>query len=207
MTFSSRFRRAAKGRGLKVRYDDRCESRGWDWNQDGPVLSLVHHTAGAATSSTDPTNPGNLKGANQGVVDYVRHDSSYGPFANATLDRDGTLYVHCLNATWHGGVGTFDGTRWAHLDVRPLLSGSLVCRDLWGTEVISKGVRKDFTRAQKRTLGKLHCVLRDAQGWKGWKYRIANHRDWAWPRGRKNDSLYDWRRFRLQAHREWLRKP
>ena len=37
---------------------------------------MVHHTAGAATSSTRASHPGNQKGANKGVINYVQVSSA-----------------------------------------------------------------------------------------------------------------------------------
>ena len=70
-----------------------------------PEGCLHHHTAGAATSSTDPNNKGNQKGANSGVVSWVIAPNQSHAWANACIDRDGTLYIISSLANWHAGLG------------------------------------------------------------------------------------------------------
>ena len=72
--------------------------KGWTTNYTGPWLGykglpvalVLHHTAGARTDSVDPRDPGNQKGANAGIVNFVQNHYRV-PAANFTLDRDGTV--------------------------------------------------------------------------------------------------------------------
>lgn len=175
---------------------------GWDkvrrkpWPRKGvPVALMVHHTAGAATDSTNPNHPGNKKGANAGVISFVQNHYQV-PAANFTLDRDGTVYVHSAWPVWHAGRGSFKG-------VKPFnalgISDNLGNDYMLGVEVVSKGLKRDFTKAQKVSLGKLANACKDAAGWKGFYRRLPNHRTWA--PNRKIDSRYS-----LLALRRWARR-
>lgn len=170
-------------------------TRGRSWLHGTPDALFLHHTAGAATSSTDPDHPGNQPGANSGVVAWVQHASSAYPWANATLDRDGTLYWHSDLSAWHSGIGSFTGTQWGRLGIPD--NGAHLAT--WGLEVVSKGLAPDFTREQKRTLDALMVGMRLALGWDGWRYRLPQHKDWA--PARKVDTLYsqEWVLARAQA--------
>lgn len=153
-----------------------------------PVALVLHHTAGAATESTDPAHPGNQKGANSGVVNFVQNHYKV-PAANFTLDRDGTLYVHACRPIWHAGLGTFSGkTPWNALGVQKDMGN----RYMLGVEVVSKGRKKDFTRAQIKALRGLQEACGDAAKWperkRRAKVRRPRHKDWAGPR--KPDILY-----------------
>lgn len=167
--------------------------RGISWRRKGkPVALMVHHTAGAATQSRNPKNAGNQKGANAGVIRFVQSHYKV-PAANFTLDRDGTVYVHSAWPVWHAGRGSFKGVkRFARLNI-PDDAGNDY---MMGVEVVSKGRKRDFTAAQKESLGKLANAVKDAAGWKGFYMRLPNHKTWA-PR-RKIDSRYT-----LKALRRW----
>jgi len=161
--------------------------RGIDWQGRNrkPVALLCHHTAGAATESTDPKDPGNRKGANDGVVRFVHKHPEFGiPAANFTLDRDGTVYVHSLYPVYHAGKGEFTGWPYKSLNI-PRDRGNDF---MLGVEVVDRGRKRSFTKAQKRALGELANACRDACGWSGFTKRLPNHRTWA-PR-RKPDTLY-----------------
>ena len=166
------------------------------WPRKGvPVALMVHHTAGAATDSTNPKHPGNRKGANAGVISYIQNHFKV-PAANFTLDRDGTVYVHSAWPVWHAGRGSFKG-------VKPFdklrVSDNLGNDYMLGVEVVSKGLKRDFTKAQKVSLGKLANACKDAAGWKGFYRRLPNHKTWA--PNRKIDSRYT-----LLALRRWARR-
>ncbi len=148
-----------------------------------PVALLVHHTAGAATESTNPAHPGNRKGANDGQINYIQNHFEV-PAANFTLDRDGTLYVHSAYPVWHAGVGEFK--LWPHSSLGiPANKGNDY---MVGVEVVSKGRVKDFTDAQKKALGALAQACKDASEWSGVVKRLPNHRTWA--PNRKPDTKY-----------------
>jgi hypothetical protein len=190
MSFSNRLKKALDARlNGRVRY-----MRNWTnmytgpWKGPGgvPVALVLHHTAGAATDSTDPKHPGNQRGANNGVVNFVQSKYKV-PAANFTLDRDGTVYVHAANPVWHAGEGTFVGKEpWAAFGI-PRNDGN---RWMLGVEIVSKGRKKDFTKAQIDSLIALINACRDAGNWShtGTKY-LPRHRDWAGPR--KVDIVYD----------------
>lgn len=170
--------------------------RGITWRRKGkPVALMAHHTAGAATESTNPSNPGNRRGANAGVISFVQNHYKV-PAANFTLDRDGTVYVHCAYPVWHAGRGSFKGVkRFARLNI-PDDAGNDY---MMGVEIVSKGRKRDFTALQKQSFGQLANAVKDAAGWKGFYMRLPNHKTWA-PR-RKVDTRYS-----LRALRRWAAK-
>lgn len=190
MSFSNHLKAALDSRlKNRVRY-----LRGWTndytggWKGPGglPVGLVLHHTAGAATDSTDPKNPGNKTGANNGVVNFVQNHFRV-PAANFTLDRDGTVYVHAANPVWHAGEGTFVGKPpWSSFGI-PRNDAN---RWMLGVEVVSKGRKKDYTAAQIDSLVALARACRDAADWNhtGTKY-LPRHKDWAGRR--KIDILYE----------------
>jgi hypothetical protein len=152
-----------------------------------PVALLLHHTAGAATTSTNPVNKGNLKGANQGQVDYVaRHFSA--PASGFVLDRDGTVYCLAAYPCWGSGVGAFTTVPFKQLCV-PVNEGH---RWMIQVEIVSKGLTPDYTTAQIASLVDLAQAVSDASGWDGTPtYRLPQHgKDWAKPLGRKIDIQY-----------------
>lgn len=192
MGFAWRLRRALKREipGGKVKF-----MRGWKTDYTGPWLGykklpvalMLHHTAGAATESTNPKNPGNQPGANMGVVRFVQSHYRV-PAANFTLDRDGTVYVHACRPVWHAGLGTFQGKApWSALGVRTNMGN----RYMLGVEIVSKGRKEDFTQAQIDALVGLQKACGEAARWperkRMAKVRRPRHRDWT---TRKPDILY-----------------
>lgn len=161
-----------------------------DWRGKGEVPNalLLHHTAAAATSSTNPNAPGNKKGANVNVIRFIQTHYEV-PAANFTLDRDGTVYVHSAYPVWHAGMGTFKGKKpWEALGITADMGNDYML----GVEIMSKGLVKDFTEAQKDSLGYLLSACADASGWvapTGWKslIRRPQHKDWT---TRKVDLKY-----------------
>lgn len=156
----------------------------WRGRKRLPVGLMLHHTAAAATSSTSPTAPGNQKGANNGVIAYIQTHYKV-PAANFTLDRDGTVYVHSAYPVWHAGAGTFRGKEpWNALNIPDNSANSY----LMGVEVMSKGQKKDFTEAQKQSLGALIRACATVGGWKPlWLIGRPQHKDWT---TRKIDTRY-----------------
>ena len=189
----------------KVVFGKGWRTRGSSWRTKSgkPVAHLVHHTAGAVTDSRNPKNPGNQKGANAGIVTWCYNyngnkglPNTHG-FCNAVIDRDGTVYIVGAKSQWHAGLGAFSGTRWEKLGI-PKDQGNTA---MFGTEMVSKGLKRDFTKAQMESLNLLNVSLREACDWPGFQYRIMNHRDWAGPR--KNDTKYRWQRFVSGARKAW----
>lgn len=182
----------------KVYYFDKWDDklRGISWKRKGnPVALMIHHTAGSATSSRLASAPGNQKGANKGVINYVQSKFRV-PAANFSLDRDGSVYVHCAYPVYHSGRGSFKGVdRFARLNIPDDRAADYLA----GVEVVSKGLKKDFTQAQKESLGALANAMKEAAGWKGMWMRLPNHKTWA-PK-RKIDSKY-----KLSTLRKWASK-
>lgn len=162
-------------------------SRKIDWRARGkkPNALLLHHTAGAATDSTDPKHKGNQKGANAGIINFVQSHYPV-PAANFTLDRDGTVYVHSAYPVWHAGLGDFKGQEpWNRLGIFKDAGNDYML----GVEIVSKGVKKDYTAAQQESLVALMAAVGAASGWDGYNLlRHPRHKDWA-PR-RKVDIVY-----------------
>lgn len=159
------------------------------WRGNGkPVALVLHHTAAAATSSTNPSAPGNQTGANAGVINFIQNHYEV-PAANFTLDRDGHIYIHCAYPIWHAGIGSFRGKApWNSLGIPDNLGNNYML----GVEIMSKGTSKDFTAAQKDSLKYLLLACADASGWeypRGAKslLRRPRHKDWT---TRKVDILY-----------------
>ncbi len=195
-----RILRSLIGRHKVVVFKGHMErGRPWYGGEGHPRAIMVHHTAGAATSSKNPHNPGNQTGANAGVVQWCLHPSSQYPYCNLTIDRDGTVYVNSLLSVWHSGEGSVDGTHWERL----ALPDDNAHLGTLGIEVVSKGQRRDFTRAQKASLDAVAVAARQAYGWRGFRYRIMNHKDWA--PDRKTDSLYPWSYWVDRARLEWAK--
>ena len=163
--------------------------RDWDhnwmgpWQGKKPVALVLHHTAGAATASVAPSNAGNRHGANDGQIDYVA-DHFSAPASNFILDRDGCVYTAAAYPCWHSGVGSFTKAPWLQLGV-PANRGN---EYMLGVEIVSKGLTKDYTLAQKKALVLLVYACADASGWETTQtFRLPRHRDWT---NRKIDLVY-----------------
>ena len=153
-----------------------------------PVALMLHHTAAAATDSTSPTAKGNQRGANDGVINFIQNHYEV-PAANFTLDRDGTVYVHSAFPVWHAGVGSFkDKKPWSLFKIPDNRGNDY----LLGVEIMSKGLKKDFTKAQKESLVKLQEACGRAAKWPVLKrkatVRHPRHKDWT---KRKIDIIYE----------------
>lgn len=200
MKFDKKLERAlAKYAPGRVKYVAGWRTRNtgmWRGRKHVPVLVMEHHTAGASTESRNPKHKGNQPGANNGVVQYcvARHNSV--PYCNAVVDRDGTIWITAAYPVWHAGLGDFSGSRWERLNI-PRNEAN---RYTFGVEIVSKGRRKDFTPQQIIAVRRLNCALREASDWKGFKFRIANHKDWT---SRKIDSRYPWEWFRAGSVKAW----
>ena len=198
MTYADKVKRALEARlgaewlvfmpGWSVPRRNGLRRVAWRGASAVPDGLLLHHTAAAATDSTSPAAKGNQTGANMGVVNYIQSHFKV-PAANFTLDRDGTVYVHNVYPVWHAGVGSFAGKApWSGLGIPKDMGNDY----LLGVEIMSKGLKKDFTAAQKETLAYLLWACADASGWvapKGQKslIRRPQHKDWT---DRKVDLKY-----------------
>ena len=165
-------------------WDRKTRKIGWRSSTGKPVALLTHHTAGAATSSNKDGAPGNRHGDNDGIIKFVQTHYEV-PAANFTLDRDGCVYVHSLYPVWHAGLGSFRGTGPYDRIGIPDNAGNDY---MLGVEDMSKGVKKDWTPAQKKAYGALAAACAESCGWKGFYMRLPNHKTWA--PARKVDSRY-----------------
>lgn len=160
----------------------------WAGNPALPLALLLHHTAAAATDSTNPNAKGNQKGANNGVINYIQNHFKV-PAANFTLDRDGTVYVHSAYPVWHAGLGSFKNKDpWRVLGIFDNMGNDYML----GVEIMSKGLKRDFTSAQKANLRALQEACGQAAKWPELKrtstVRHPRHKDWT---KRKIDILYE----------------
>ena len=199
MTFSRDLEAALiKHLGNKVEFIPGFERKQRDitWRPNGKPLALMaHHTAGANTDSRNPKASGNQKGANAGIVAFV-HNRGNISRSNFTLDRDGSVYVSSAWPVHHAGLGSFRGVKpFDRLQI-PDNAGNDY---MMGVEIVSKGLKRDFTAAQKESWGKLANAVREAAGWKGFYMRLPNHKTWA--PNRKIDTRYTLLELRLWARR------
>ena len=167
------------GRGnvvFKPKWDRIQNGTNWRGAHQLPNALVLHHTAAAATDSVNPNAKGNQKGANDGVINFIQNHYEV-PAANFTLDRDGTVYVHAAYPIWHAGLGSFKGRRpWSALGIPDNLGNNYML----GVEIMSKGMKKDFTQAQWDALALLLDACSDACQWGGVTLlRRPQHRDWA----------------------------
>jgi N-acetyl-anhydromuramyl-L-alanine amidase AmpD len=191
MTLTSDFQRAltaALGDKVVFQKDWKTRRRGpWRGYTGRPDALMLHHTAAAATESTDPRAEGNQKGANDNVIRYIQSHYEV-PAANFTLDRDGTVYVHSVWPVWHAGKGSFKLKKpWSTFSIPDDMGNDY----LLGVEIMSKGRKKDFTKAQKESLAALQEACGVAARWPVDKrtatVRHPRHKDWT---ERKIDILY-----------------
>lgn len=185
----------------RVKYVEGWRTRNtgkWKGKRGVPVMVIEHHTAGAATESTNPKHKGNQPGANNGVVQYCVARNNSVPYCNAVVDRDGTIWILAAGPVWHAGLGDFTGTRWERWKIPAGSANSYT----FGVEIISKGRKQDFTSQQIIGIRRLNCAVREAAKWGGFRYRIANHKDWT---SRKIDTRYPWEWFRAGSAKAWAR--
>ena len=164
------------------------------WVGGKPKAIVLHHSAAAATASTNPKAPGNQHGANMNVINYIQNHPLGCPAANFSLDRDGTVYVHAALQIYHAGEGSFRGKApWNTLGIPDDSANHYTL----GVEIIDKGLSKtSITEAQKDSLVHLMRACRDASGWANiGLIRRPQHRNWT---NRKvdlkvsNDEVAEW---------------
>ena len=148
----------------------------WAGNEGRPVALILHHTAGASTSSTDPNHAGNKCSADDGQAKFVnRHPSFNSPASQFTIRRCGQLDVNTMNPCYHAGEGSFNGTPWKSLGI----STNSANRYLMGVEIVSKGLKDDLTDAQWETLARLYHALAQLADWgDDISLRTPRHKDW-----------------------------
>ena len=179
-----------EGLGDKIVFNKRWNQtfKPSQWAKGKPFGLITHHTAGAATSSTDPKAKGNQKGDNAGQIKFVEnHPDFNSPASQFTLDRDGTVYCNCLLPTYHAGKSGPDwmGSKWQKNSKCGVDQGNSF---FMGVECVSKGQKKDFTPEMKESLGRLINVLADIFDWDDLELAHLNHKTYAGPR--KVDTKY-----------------
>ena len=159
------------------------------WAKGKPFGLVTHHTAGAATDSDVSGAKGNRKGDNAGQIKFVEsHPDFNSPASQFTLDRDGTVYVNCLGPTYHAGKSDpnkWIGSKWQKDSKCGTDQGNSF---YMGVEIVSKGLKKDFTQEMKESLGKLISVLAGIFDWDDLELAHLNHKTYAGPR--KVDTKY-----------------
>lgn len=157
--------------GLKVARVDGWETRGR--GEMGRVQGVIcHHTAGSKNGNM-PTLGLLIKGR----VDLP------GPLAQLGLGRDGTWYVIAAGRCNHAGTGSWQG----------ITSGN---SSFIGVEAENTGSTKDFPwpEVQMDAYRRGVAAILNHVG-KGPAF-CCGHREYALPKGRKNDPLFDMAAFR-----------
>jgi hypothetical protein len=147
----------------------------WQGKRNVPSALMLHHTAACN---------GNAPGANSSIINYIQNHYEV-PAANCTLDRDGRVFLHSAHPIWHAGLGTFKGKApWSSLGIRADTANDHVA----GVEIMSKGLKRDFTVAQEDSLVFLLRAWRDASHWDNiGLLRRPQHKSWT---TRKIDTRY-----------------
>jgi N-acetyl-anhydromuramyl-L-alanine amidase AmpD len=131
----------------------------------------------------------------------VHHPSSDYPYANLTVDRDGTVYVNTASGScWHSGEGSFRNTEYKRLGIGDNAAHLYTL----GVEIVDKGTSNDsITDAQWKAVDAICVAARKAANWNGWKYRITNHRTWAPNRKIDIDTRYNMDWVKRRAQKAW----
>ena len=152
----------------------------WKGPKGRPVALMLHHTAGASTTSKDLDHHGNKCSADDGQAKYVnRHPSYNSPCSQFTIRRCGQLDINTANPCYHAGSGKFTSKPWTQFNIPADSANSY----LMGVEIVSKGQKDDLTAAQWNTLGELYAALGNICHWEKWdegwirKY-TPRHKDW-----------------------------
>lgn len=160
-----------EGAGLKVATVDGWQTRGR--GEMGKVMGVMcHHTAGARTGNM-PT---------LGLLTRGRSDLP-GPLSQLGLGRDGTWYVIAAGRANHAGAGSWQG----------ITTGN---SSFIGIEAENTGSTKDFPwpavqmDAYARGVAAILNHIRQPAA------LCCGHREYALPKGRKNDPLFDMGAFR-----------
>ena len=163
-----------KAAGLKVALVPDWANRGH--GDVGHILGvLCHHTAG-------PKN-GNMPSL--GTITNGRPDLS-GPLAQLGLGRDGTYYVVAAGKCYHAGAGNWQG----------VVNGNT---NFIGIEAENTGRPNDFPwpdvqmDAYRRGVAAILTRLGRGVDW------CAGHKEYALPRGRKDDPDFDMNAFRASV--------
>jgi N-acetyl-anhydromuramyl-L-alanine amidase AmpD len=134
---------------------------------------LLHHTAGPKT--------GNMPSL--GVVTNGRQDLA-GPLCNYALGRDGTVYCVAAGRAFHAGRGSWHG----------ITAGN---SELIGVEAENAGDGQVWPDVQIDAYVRLCAAVLKHIG--ADPIMAVGHREFALPKGRKIDPLFDMNAFRLQV--------
>jgi hypothetical protein len=154
------------------------------WSSSNPLIGvMVHHTAGASVTKENPV--GSLEWLKNAVIDGSPLVGA--PACNQVIGGyPGSSYILCGRIAYHSGAGPQTGayTLKAGLNI----PNGLANYRLWGIEVQSRGLVRDFTDYQLEQIYRSTAALWDLCGFHDSGKTIMNHKDWA-PL-RKNDTLY-----------------
>jgi hypothetical protein len=165
------------------------ECQGWETRGHGdfgsPKGVLIHHTAGSATG-----NMPSLKTLINGRLDLL------GPLCNLGLARDGTFYCVAAGLAWHAGAGIWRGVGQYHDTATGALFGTMSGNAHFiGIECENTGTADDhYPSVQMDALRKGCSALIAHIG--ADVMMVAGHREFAYPKGRKIDPLFDVALFR-----------
>lgn len=166
--------------GFKV-IDTHMPPREWSQSSFKPNGVLLHHTASSSTTNV----------ANElADVRYIKHVPWGGPGAQFYVGRTGRIYSICRGGAAHAGTG--NGLIKYGI---PLDQGNY---ELWGIEVQSRGLSKDWTKAQWKSVHWLTARLLLAMGETD-ASRVWRHKDY------DNDSGKIDTQYPLSAHRAAVR--
>lgn len=156
--------------GLKVVQLDGWQRRGVEFPSI-PNTVIAHHTATPASARGDlPT---------QKILIEGRSDLA-GPLCQVALGRNGTVYIVASGKANHAGKGAWRGTT---------LSAQTI-----GIEAENPGDGKPWPAKQYAAYVQLVAVLLRSLGQS--PERLAGHKEWALPAGRKTDPTLDMNQFR-----------
>ena len=152
----------------------------WKGPKGRPVALMLHHTAGASTTSKDLDHNGNQCSADNGQASFVaRHPSFNSPASQFLIRRCGQLDIYAYLPCYHAGSGKFTSKPWTQFNIPTDSFNSYGM----GVEIVSKGQKDDLTAAQWNTLGELYAALGNICHWEKWdqgwvrKY-TPRHKDW-----------------------------
>ena len=138
----------------------------------GPVMGVIcHHTAGPKSG-----NMPSLRTVTEGRSDLP------GPLAQLCLGRDGTYYVVSAGRCNHAGTGEWQGLKSGNTNFIGIEAENAGTRDDPWPEVQMDAYRRGVAAILKR-LGQEATMC-------------AGHKEYALPRGRKPDPLFDMNEFR-----------
>lgn len=164
------------------------------WSAEGGLIgAMMHHTGDAVASSKSNPIPGwpwfvNPTGKNGEIwTGAPACNQIIGPYP-------GNNYILCGRTALHSGEGK-DKFGLGIADNRANYR-------MWGIEVVSQGLVKDFTDYQIEQACRSLAALTELCGWPDNGKTIVNHKNWAGYRG-KADTLYS-RNFWAKGMKKYL---